>query len=399
MEFFKPQLTPLPDGRGKHVLITGATGVVGRGAVESFRAAGWTKITAVSRRRPTFDLQGINFLPLDLLDREACAKAVAALPDLTHVAYTAVLEKPGEMFDGWSDPEQIRKNGEMLKNTLDPVLASCPDFEHISFMQGGKAYGFHKRMITTEAFPQKEREPRVVHENFYWVQEDHVRAAKAAGAGRRTWSWTAWRPPMITGHSIGSNMSTLDALGAYAALCAEKGEPMYFGGGEQAIMTAVDTRILGRAMCWATSAPGARDQHFNIYNGDAFLVENIFKKVAELYNVPYGGFKPFALEDEVLSESSRAAWERLSKRHGLLAGPRALARPELLPAPGHVASQIREDAAEEHPLRLALDVGGQARQAGFADCIDSEDMFVECIQEMQRTKVLPPLRQGVPAKL
>ena len=33
-EFFKAQATPLPDGKGKHVLITGATGVVGRGAVE-----------------------------------------------------------------------------------------------------------------------------------------------------------------------------------------------------------------------------------------------------------------------------------------------------------------------------------------------------------------------------
>ena len=28
--FFAPQLTTLPDGKGKHVLVTGATGVVGK---------------------------------------------------------------------------------------------------------------------------------------------------------------------------------------------------------------------------------------------------------------------------------------------------------------------------------------------------------------------------------
>ena len=40
---------------------------MGRSAVESFRAADWTKITAVSRRAPTYDLTGINFVALDLL--------------------------------------------------------------------------------------------------------------------------------------------------------------------------------------------------------------------------------------------------------------------------------------------------------------------------------------------
>ena len=90
--FFAPQMTPLPDGRGKHVLVTGSTGVVGRSAVESFRAAGWTKITAVSRRQPTYDLTGVTFVSLDLLDREACARVIRPLTDLTHVCYTAVLE-------------------------------------------------------------------------------------------------------------------------------------------------------------------------------------------------------------------------------------------------------------------------------------------------------------------
>lgn len=32
------------------------------------------------------------------------------------------------------------------------------------------------------------------------------------------------------------------------------------------------------------------------------------------------------------------------------------------------------------------------RQAGFADCIDPEDMFVEWLQEMQRVAVMPPAR-------
>jgi len=42
------------------------------------------------------------------------------------------------------------------------------------------------------------------------------------------------------------------------------------------------------------------------------------------------------------------------------------------------------------------------RQAGFLDCIDTEDMFLEWIRHLQRTKVLPPPRGevgGAAAKL
>ena len=47
----------------------------------------------------------MSFVSLDLLDREACARAIKPLTDLTHVCYTAVLEKPGAVFEGWVDPE------------------------------------------------------------------------------------------------------------------------------------------------------------------------------------------------------------------------------------------------------------------------------------------------------
>ena len=71
---------------------------------------------------------------------------------------------------------------------------------------------------------------------------------------------------------------------------------MYFNGNVQVLNFAVDARLLGRACVWATNASKARNEHFNIDNGDVFLMENVFKRVAEFFNVPYGGPKPMKLE-------------------------------------------------------------------------------------------------------
>ena len=57
--------------------------------------------------------------------------------------------------------------------------------------------------------------------------------------------------------------------------CALTGEPMYYNGTQRMVNNAIDARMLGRAMVWATEAPTARDQRFNIDNGDCYLMEKI----------------------------------------------------------------------------------------------------------------------------
>ena len=57
----------------EHILVAGATGLVGFAAMKHFAEKGF-KVTALSRRRP-FETFGATHIPLDLTDRAACAEA------------------------------------------------------------------------------------------------------------------------------------------------------------------------------------------------------------------------------------------------------------------------------------------------------------------------------------
>ena len=146
----------------KKVLIVGASGLVGTGAANSFARAGW-QVIAASRRRP--DLlthENVEFLALDLQDADACAVACRDLKGITHVVYTAVYELPG-LVNGWTDPDQIETNGQMLRNLL-LALENASHLEHITLLQGTKAYG---AMVGPMRVPARESQPRVDHQNFY----------------------------------------------------------------------------------------------------------------------------------------------------------------------------------------------------------------------------------------
>jgi NAD(P)-dependent dehydrogenase (short-subunit alcohol dehydrogenase family) len=105
------------------VIVTGASGLVGSAAVDSFLNAGW-EVIAVSRRRPEIISQRpYTHLPVDLQDAEACRRAFGDMPEATHVFYAAVYEKPG-LIAGWQDPEQMATNLGMIRNVIEPLAAS-----------------------------------------------------------------------------------------------------------------------------------------------------------------------------------------------------------------------------------------------------------------------------------
>ena len=123
------------------VLVTGASGLLGVAAIEKFLSAGW-EVVGVSRRKPElFSGREIEFLSVDLQDREAARVAFEPLTDVTHVAYTALHEKP-ELVAGWSSKDQIETNNAMLRNVVEPILIGANNFQHISILQGTKSMGY-----------------------------------------------------------------------------------------------------------------------------------------------------------------------------------------------------------------------------------------------------------------
>src|SRR5580692_2556991 len=146
----------------KKMLVTGASGLLGVAAIEKFLTAGW-KVVGVSRRKPEPPSgRDIDFLSVDLRDKEKARAAFEPLTGITHIAYTALHEKP-ELVAGWSSTDQIETNNAMLRNVVQPILASGSTFQHISILQGTKVYGVHLHPIP---IPARESDPRDPHPNF-----------------------------------------------------------------------------------------------------------------------------------------------------------------------------------------------------------------------------------------
>src|ERR1700741_4347121 len=115
------------------VLVTGASGLLGVAAIEKFLSAGWD-VVGVSRRKPKLPSgREIEFLSVDLRAQTAARAAFEPLTDITHIAYTALHEKP-ELVAGWSSKEQIETNDAMLRNVVEPILRSASHFQHIGIL-------------------------------------------------------------------------------------------------------------------------------------------------------------------------------------------------------------------------------------------------------------------------
>ena len=152
------------------VLLVGGLGLVGRGLLDELEDDPAYEVVAISRRAPDFETRA-TFVSLDLTDRDQCRRGLASLGEFTHLVYTALHERPA-LIAGWRDEAQIETNVRMLTNVLDFVTPR----EHLTLLQGTKAYGAHLRPMTN---PGKEHHPRPPGPNFYWPQEDLVRERSA----------------------------------------------------------------------------------------------------------------------------------------------------------------------------------------------------------------------------
>ena len=361
----------------RNALIVGASGIVGRAAFEHFAAGGsgadfdGSNTFGVSRRAP--DLSVGTHVPLDLMDAETCRRVLGDLPPMTHVVYAALYEKPG-LIEGWYDPEQMETNRQMLANLLEAAEASGR-VRHVSLLQGTKAYGAH---VGRMRVPGRERSSRHPHDNFYWLQEDLLRERAARG----DYAFTVWRPPVIYGHAFGAPMNPLAPLSTFAAVARHEGRPLCWPGGRTGPTDAMDARLLARALAWGANAAAARNEIFNISNGDVFVWENVWESLAAAFGMKIGSPEPLRLAEFMPSKSD--VWDDVVRAHDLRS-------PALMDFVGDsfVYLDLHLGLGRDHAAPPNMLSTIKLRQAGFGDCIDSEDMLVEWIEWMQRERLIP----------
>lgn len=366
----------------ERVLVLGATGVVGQAAARRFLADETYEVVTFSRRHPRLDESDpvrVRQMSVDLTNRDATEVALRDAGPITRVIYAALYEKP-DLVAGWQDHEQIDTNTSMLANVLDGLRAAGAPVRHVSLLQGTKAYGFH---VTKMRVPAKESQPRVEHENFYWTQQDLLMERAAADG----FDYTIFRPQFIFGDATGAAMNLIPVIGCYAAIRRELGEPFSFPGGAPYVAEAVDSRLLASALHWAAHAPNARNETFNITNGDVFDWRDLWPSFAETLEVAVGADVPMSLRDWLPRQ--REVWQRVVQRHGLreqslseiIGYSHAYADNAFAWAPPGATVESRDNPVLLSTIKL--------RQAGFAESIDTQVMFRHWLGKLRTDRIIP----------
>ena len=118
-------------------------------------------------------------------------------------------------------------------------------------------------------------------------------------------------------------------------------------------------------------------------NGDVYSWRSVWPSIAAAFGMEVGDAAPISFAEWMPQQAS--AWERLVARHHLKAptdimefvGMNSLVYADML---------LREPSAPRTPI---LNSTIKIRQAGFSECMDTEDMFVQWCIQLQESGLLP----------
>src|ERR1700760_4875152 len=288
-------------------LVVGASGIVGQNLASLLVEQGWDVFGLA--RRP-LELPGVTAVAADLQD-VASLKAALANVRPTHVFLATWLRQATEA-------ENIRVNASMVRNLLDAV-SPAKSVQHVALVTGLKHYlgpfeSYGKGKLP--ATPFREEQGRLEVENFYYAQEDELFAA----AQRAGFSWSVHRPHTIIGYAVGNAMNMGVTLATYATICRETGRPFLFPGSAvqwNSLTDVTDARLLARHLQWASTTPAAKNEAFNVVNGDVFRWSWMWQQIARWFDIETAPFPgegtPLALQ----LAGAAPVWAEIAREHKL----------------------------------------------------------------------------------
>jgi nucleoside-diphosphate-sugar epimerase len=350
----------------RHALIAGISGIIGRHLAERLTAEGWI-VSGISRR--AHDLPGeVRHIAVDLTDDAAVKQALATV-EPTDVFITTWLRQPTEA-------ENCRVNAGMVRNLLRAMEGK--PVRHVGLVTGLKHYmgPFEAYAKAKPVTPFREEQPRLAYQNFYYDQEDEVFAA----AERQGFGWSVHRPHTLIGYAVGNQMNMAATLGAYAAICWETGRPFVFPGSPQQYEAPVDItdgRIIAKHLLWAATEPAARNNAFNIVNGEVFRWSWLWPKLAAHLGVPAADYPGHAQPLEQQMAGMEIVWDAIVAKHGLQKNPL-----------NTVASWWHSDADLGRVIENFTDMT-KSRDMGFTAYQNSARSFTDAFDRFRAAKVLP----------
>jgi nucleoside-diphosphate-sugar epimerase len=349
-------------------LVVGVSGIVGNALARHLIEQGW-QVSGLARRPPQ-DIAGLRPIAADLLDPEALRAALRQVHP-SHVFITTWMRQS-------SEAENIRVNAAMVRNLLAAVPPSG-SVQHVALVTGLKHYlgpfeSYGKGVLP--ATPFRETQPRLDVENFYYNQEDEVFAA----ASRSGFSWSVHRPHTIIGYALGNAMNMGITLATYATICRETGRPFLFPGSAvqwNGLTDMTDARLLARHLEWASTTQAARDQAFNVVNGDVFRWSWMWERIAKWFGLEAAPFPGEGAPLEQQLADAAPIWAEIAHRYGL-------AEADL----GRVSSAWHTDADLGRPIEAVTDMS-KSRKLGFLNYQATDESFYDLFTKLRELKIIP----------
>ncbi len=349
-------------------LVVGASGIVGSNLARHLRKRGW-QVHGLARRPPT-EIEGMLPIAADLLDSAALRLALQGVGPADVFITTWLRQK--------TEAENIRINRAMVRNVLD-ALSPSGSVKHVALVTGLKHYlgpfeTYGKG--TLPATPFREEQPRLGLENFYYAQEDEVFAA----AERDGFGWSVHRPHTIIGYAVGNAMNMGVTL---ASLCDDlPGDraPVFVSGlvaQWNGLTDMTDARLLARHLEWAATTEAARNQAFNVVNGDVFRWSWMWARLADWFGLqpaPYPG-EGIPLERQLADAGP--IWAEIARKHRLVETDLSV-----------VTSAWHTDADLGRPIEVVTDMS-KSRKLGFLDYQATDDSFFDLFARLREARIIP----------
>jgi nucleoside-diphosphate-sugar epimerase len=346
-------------------LIAGATGAASTRLVETLIADPDWSVVGLARNPPESTHDRLRYIRVDLTDPSQAKQALAEQSAVTHLVYTCRAPfKEGGV-------EDVEGNVRMLASVLDATEMASSKLEHVHLVEGAKWYGLH---IGPPITPSREDAKRHMPPNFYYDQQDLLEQRSRSAS----WTWSASRPNLIYDFAPQRARNIVSVIGAWATISKELVLPLDFPGKQatfDAICDLTDATQLARGIKWMLTSPNARNEAFNLTDGDVFRWKQMWARVADHFGLEVGTARDWKLETWMADK--QPLWEAIARRHDL-------AEPRL--------DRIAPWAFADFVFHQAFDVMSimtKIRIAGFHDTIASEDNMIAHLEAYQKARIFP----------
>ena len=136
-------------------------------------------------------------------------------------------------------------------------------------------------------------------------------------------------------------------------------------------------RLLARHLEWAATTPAARDQAFNVVNGDVFRWQWMWQQIADWFGLDAA---PFPTQVTPLANQLANAapiWAGIARKYDLV-------EPDL----SRLASAWHTDADLGRPIECLTDMA-KSRRLGFLDYQPTSDAFFDLFAKLRAERIIP----------